>query len=302
MIFSEKISLKKYVDSANEQFEESESRLSQIEESLETRMNGKTTGSIVGAMFGTVCWLAVFCIGFQYIKEYVEGTLSKVCLGIAVALIITLFIDEIIDLSYYGKISSYKNNILQLKNRISIGRSSIKSNQGIFMKARENGWYYPLTAGTSIYEEAALIEETMNSMESLKGGLINGLKNFLYFTVVISITGVGSWALFGTAAQIISGIYGKSMDSDILMTLCIIALLIVEVGEVILAKIMWGKTECSVTNITLLMAPSGPVLFLALIAVAAVIVMLVVMAVSVVIALAAAVLAIGVFFASISGG
>ena len=170
------------------------------------------------------------------------------------------------------------------------------------MKDRENGWYYPLTAGTSIYEEAALIEETMNSMESLKGGLINGLKNFLYFTVVISITGVGSWALFGTAAQIISGIYGKSMDSDILMTLCIIALLIVEVGEVILAKIMWGKTECSVTNITLLMAPSGPVLFLALITVAAVIVMLVVMAVSVVIALAAAVLAIGVFFASISGG
>ena len=61
-------------------------------------MNGKTTGSIVGAMFGTVCWLAVFYIGFQYIKEYVVGTLSKVCLGIAVALIITLFIDEIIDL------------------------------------------------------------------------------------------------------------------------------------------------------------------------------------------------------------
>ena len=65
MAFSENVSLQKYVDSANQKFNESESRLSEIEGSFQTRMNGKTTGSLIGSMFGTACWLVAFCVFFN---------------------------------------------------------------------------------------------------------------------------------------------------------------------------------------------------------------------------------------------
>lgn len=302
MTFSENISLQKYADSANQKFNESESRLSQIEGSFQTRMNGKTTGSLVGAMFGTVCWLVAFCVFFWYIRGYVDNTISLICFGISLALVASLIIDEIISFSYYGKISSYKNNITQLKNRVSVGRSSIKSNQDTFMKSRANGWRHPLSVGTSIPEEAASIESTINGMESLKGGFINGLKNFLFFTFAIAITAVGSWALFGTAGEIMTGISGEDIGGDTIMTLCVIGLLITVVGEIILAKMVWGKTDCSVTNTTLFIAAVGPVMFLALVLVATLLVMLVMWAIAIVIAIGAVVIAGACVCGSISGG
>lgn len=302
MTFSENISLQKYADSANQKFNESESRLSQIEGSFQTRMNGKTTGSLVGAMFGTVCWLVAFCVFFWYIRGYVDNTIGLICFGISLALVASLIIDEIISFSYYGKISSYKNNITQLKNRVSVGGSSIKSNQDTFMKSRANGWRHPLSVGTSIPKEAASIESTINGMESLKGGFINGLKNFLFFTFAIAITAVGSWALFGTAGEIMTGISGEDIDGDTIMTLCIIGLLITVVGEIILAKMVWGKTDCSVTNTTLFIAAVGPVMFLALVLVATLLVMLVMWAIAIVIAIGAVVIAGACVCGSISGG
>ena len=302
MTFSENISLQKYADSANQKFNESESRLSQIEGSFQTRMNGKTTGSLVGAMFGTVCWLVAFCVFIWYIRGYVDNTIRLICFGISLALVASLIIDEIISLSYYGKISSYKNNITQLKNRVSVGRSSIKSNQDTFMKSRANGWRHPLSVGTSIPEEAASIESTINGMESLKGGFINGLKNFLFFSFAIAITAVGSWALFGTAGEIMTGIYPDPIDYSTVNTLCTIGLVITVIGEIILAKMVWGKTDCSVTNTTLFIATVGPVMFLALVLLATLLVMLVMWAIAIVIAIGAVVIAGACVYGSISGG
>lgn len=301
MAFSDNISLQKYVDSAYQEFSESESRLSEIEGSFQTRMNGKTTGALIGAMFGTACWLVAFCVFFWCIRGYVDGKLILACFAIALALTISLFIDEIIGLSYYGKISSYRNNITQLKVRVSMGRSSIRANHDAFMKSRDNGWRHPLSVGTSIPEEATSIESTINGMESLKSGFINGLKNFLFFTLVMAITGIGSFSLFGYASDIITGISGESLSSDTLLTLCVIGLLIVEVGEIILAKMLWSYTDCSVTNITLFIAPLGPLMFLLLVALGALVVMLVIWLVSIVIAIIGFCIALAIAAAVISG-
>lgn len=302
MNFSENISLQKYADTANQKFSETENRLSQIAGSFDTRMNGKSKAGIIGSMFGTICWAVAVCIFFGYIDGYVDDTLRLVCLGIAIALLGTLLIDEIISFSYYGKISSYRDKINQLKNRVSVGRSSIKSNQDSFMKSCSNGWRHPLSVGTSISEEATSIEGTINGMESLKGGFINGLKNFLFFTLAIAITAIGSWALFGTAGQMMIEISGESINYDTINTLCIIGLLITVVGEIILAKLVWSKTDCSVTNVTLFITAVGPIMFLALIAIATLLVILVVWAVSILIAIAAVVIAGACICGSISGG
>lgn len=302
MTFSENISLQKYADSANQKFNESENRLSQIEGSFQTRMNGKTTGSLLGAIFGTACWLAAVCISFWYIRWYVNGTISLIGFTISLALIASLFVDEIIGLSYYGKISSYKDNIIKLKNHVSVCRNSIKSNQDVFMRSRINGWQHPLPVGSSVLEEAASIESTINGMESLKGGFINRLKNILFFAFAITITAVGSLALFGTAGEIMTGISGEAINDDTILTLCVIGMLVTVVGEIVLAKIVWSKTDCSVTNITLLIAAGGPVIFLALVAIATLLVMLVLWAVSFLIAIAAVVIAGACVCGSISGG
>lgn len=302
MNFSENISLQKYADTANQEFSETENRLSQIVGSFETRMNGKSKAGIIGSMFATICWAVAVCVFFGYIRGYVDGTLHLICLGLALALLVTLFIDETVNFSYYGKISSYKDNINQLKSRVSIGRSSIKSNQDAFMKSRSNGWRHPLSAGTSIPEEATSIESTINGMESLKGGFINRLKNFLFFTFAIAITAVGSWALFGTAGDIMTGISGESIDYSTVNTLCAIGLLITVVGEIILAKMVWSKTDCSVTNTTLFIAAVGPLLFLALVSISALLVMLVVWVVGILIAIVGVVIAGACICGSISGG
>lgn len=302
MNFSENISLQKYADTANQKFSETENRLSQIAGSFDTRMNGKSKAGIIGSMFGTICWAVAVCIFFGYIDGYVDDTLRFVCLGIALALLGTLLIDEVISFSYYGKISSYRDKINQLKNRVSVGRSSIKSNQDSFMKSCSNGWRHPLSVGTSISEEATSIEGTINGMESLKGGFINGLKNFLFFTLAIAITAIGSWVLFGTAGEIMTGIYPDPIDASIVNNLCTIGLLITVVGEIILAKMVWSKTDCSVTNATLFIAAAGPLMFLALIAVATLIVMLVMLVLAVVVVIAGIAIGGACICGALSGG
>jgi len=302
MNFSESISLQKYADTANQKFSKTENRLSQIAGSFETRMNNKSKSGIIGSMFATICWAVAACVFFGYIRGYVDATLHLICLGIALALLVTLFIDEIVNFSYYGKISSYKDNINQLKNRVSIGRSSIKSNQDAFMKSRSNGWRHPLSVGTCIPEEATSIESTINGMESLKGGFINGLKNFLFFTFAIAITAVGSWTLLGTAGEIMTGIYPDPIDNSIVNTLCVIGLLITVVGEIILAKIVWSKTDCSVTNATLFIVVAGPLMFLVLVAVATLIVMLVMLTIAIIVAIAGLVIAVACICGAASGG
>lgn len=302
MDFRENISLQKYADTANQKFRETENSLSQIVGVFETRMNGKSKSGIIGSMVATFCWTVVVCVFFGVIKNYVSGVLYLVALGISLTLLGTLFIDEVISFSYYGKIFSYSDNIDRLKSRVCIGRSSIRANQDAFMKSHSNGWWHPFSVATSIPEEISMIESTIQGMESLKGGVIDGLKNFLFFSFAIAITIVGSCALFGTAGEIITGITREPFDNDSIHTFCIIGLLLTLVGEIILAKLVWSKTDCAVTNTTLFIAAAGPLAYLALIAIATLLVIFVIWAVSIVIAIAVAALVFGLLCSYMSGG
>ena len=175
----DQISLQKQADFANKQFMDTESQLSKIEGSFVTRTQGKTRGKMVGAIFATILWFVAVCIAFVFTTG-VNGILRVISFAVILTLLVFMILDECIEFSYYGKILTYKDKILQLKERISIGRSSLKSNHDAFLDSRTMGWDYPLAAGTSIPEEAASVESTINGMESIKGGFINGMKNFLF--------------------------------------------------------------------------------------------------------------------------
>lgn len=302
MNFDNNISLQGYADAANRQFGETENRLSQIAGSFQTRMNGKSRAGILVSLIATGCWVVAVCVFFAYIKDSVNSALHLLCFGIALALLGVLLLDEITSFSYYGKIASYRDGIDQLLRRVTIGKSSIKTNQDAYMQSRSDGWQHPLPVGASIPEEADSIETAINGMESLKAGFVSKLKNFLFFLFAGSVTAIGCMALFETASDIITELGDTSLEYSTLSTLCIIAMLITVVGEIILAKLVWSMTNCSVTNVTLLVAVLGPVLFLALVAIVTLLVQLVVWAVSALLAIAALVIAGACVCGSLSGG
>lgn len=302
MNFKDSITLSTYSDNANKQFNEIKNRLSEIENSFQTRMNGKTTGGLTGALIGTVLWLAAFIIGAILVRPMVNGTLLLIALLIAIGLIVFMLIDNIMDFSYYGEIASYKNAVSQLQNRVNVGQSSIKANHDAFMGSKVRGWNYLLSAAPSIPNEATSIETTMTGMESLKKGFINNAKNVFFFASVIAVTVVGCVALFPVGGNIIEGIIGENISNDTLTVLNVIAMILVGVGAVILAKMMWSKTDCNVTGTTLFVIVLAPIAYIALCAIATLVVKLVIWAVSIFLAILAVVVVGGIVFACTSGG
>lgn len=302
MNFNDSILLQSYADAANKQFGDTQSRLDKIESGIQTRMDGKTVGSLAGSLVGTLAWAVAFGCFFWCLKGKVDDALLIIAALSTVGLILFMLIDNIVSFNYYGNISSYNDNVKLLKNRVSTGRSSVRSKLDVYMESRKKGWKYKIESSSSIPAEASSIETTMSSMESLKGGFLNSVKNFFYYTVVVMIMIVGSVAMFGYAGEIMTGISGESISADTLMTLNVIGLIIAGIGEVIVAKLAWSKSDCEVTNTTLFVTALGPVAFIILMLVATLLVMLVIGLVSVVLALLAAAAAFGILTACISGG
>ena len=302
MNFNNSITLKRYADDAGKRFEEMQNRLSKIENSFQSRMNGKSMGGMIGSFIGTLLWVAAFIGGAILAREFVNNILLTVGLVVVMALMVFMFIDHFINFSYYGKISTYKNAISRLQSRVGVGRSSIKANHDAFVGAKAKGWEHMLEAASSIPGEATSIEGTMSGMESLKSGFINGAKNVFYYAAIIAITVVGCVALFPASEGIIQGISDGAVSGDVANILNIIATVIVLIGEIILARLVWSKTDCSVNNVTLLIIPLGPVALLALVAIVALVVILVIAIVQIVLYVLGIVIVGVIAFSCLCGG
>ena len=274
MNFNDNITFDTYIDDANKQFSDVNYRLSDIEKRFQTRMDGKTMRSLGNSIFGTLMWFAIFVAGAIYVRNMANRTMFLTTAMIVLGLILFMIIDSIIDCSYYGKISSYKNSILKLKNRINAGRNSIKANYAAFTKARSNGWNYDLNFTSSILDEAMSVERTMMKTESLKKEFVSKAKNFFYYAATIAITIFLTSLIFPTGSKIITFITQKSFEDSTLLAFNTVALIITIILEVIFSKSAWSATDCEVTNTTLFILLLGPIIFLTIIAVVTLVVML----------------------------
>lgn len=302
MKLQDNVTLKSYSEKANKEFDAMESRLSEVENSFQTRMNGKTTGGLAGALFGTILWLVVFAGAAFLVKDMLDRRLILAAFIVAVALIVFMAIDNIMDFSYYGKIESYSGAISQLQNRVRVGRSAITENHDAFMRSKAKGWNYQLSAAPSIPYEATSIETTMAGMESLKKGFISNAKNVLFFATVIAVSLIGCYVLFPFGGDMVQGIMDGEVPYDTLTILNFVAMVIVCIVEVILAKLVWSKTDCEVTGKTLFIIALAPVAYLALMLVGAIIVRIVLWAISLLLTILAVVFGGAIVFGSISGG
>ncbi|MCD7822661.1 MAG: hypothetical protein LUG86_01375 [Oscillospiraceae bacterium] len=302
MALSEKITLQNYEGAAEKRFSECEKSLNELESSFNSRLGGKTTGSIIGSMVITVIWAALL-IGVLIMLEDYLGPMWRFGCGLLVVLMaIAMLIDQVTDISYYGKISSYIGNVKLLRNRVSMGRISIRANKDKYLKSASQGWHCPIDPGISIYDEANSIEKSVGGMSYFKGGFVNGLKNFCYFALVFVATLVGAWALYEPLCVLAMDLFETDIDSGVTLTIWTIVLVVAEILAIILTRLCWSKTDCQVTTGTIWAVLLGPLMFVAVVAAAALVAALVYAVIMIVIVVVGIVIAGAVLFSMSEGG
>lgn len=295
----------KYSENASMQFDDTSRSLRDLESSFHSKMNGKTVGGLFASFVGTVIWLAIFKFCGFYARNMINNVYLIIAAVVTFLLLFIMLLDNFIDLVYCEKITSYKNLIVELKNVVRHEKDSLHVNTGIFLNSRASGWNLELHVAPSVPSESRSIASTMSNIENIQKGFLFGAKNFFFFSTVIVITIVGCIALFPTASEIFAGTTSAAFDSissDVLMLINIAAMIIAVIGVTIIAKFIWSKTDCNVTNLTLFVLLLGPILFIALVAIVALVVLICSYLIAIIIALAIVAMFFACVFAATSGG
>ena len=96
--------------------------------------------------------------------------------------------------------------------------------------------------------------------------------------------------------------FETSIDSETCLVLNLIGLAIAVALEVFLAKVVWSKSSCSVNNVTLFIMLLGPVLYLAIVAIATLLIVAIIYFIAIAISLAIAAGGIALACACLCGG
>ncbi len=287
MNLSKYISLKKYVDSAKQDFILTKTNLSEIEQEFKKRMNGESSGKLIGTMFCTILWLGIFNVIYWllhnidelkvHLSSPAKENFLSCCFVISILLLFVMFIDELMLFFHYEKFSPYTDLMQQLKQRMISAELSLSSENEKLFSSQSKGLNAPILLASPISEEASLIKKSINSIDSLKKGGIENIKNIIFFILVALITAFILWLLLDPAVQILHGVWDDKVSIKVLRVLCIIAMVIVGIGEEFLAAAVWNKTDCSVKNKTLWGLFAGPVLFVLFVLVINLLVLLVIL-------------------------
>jgi len=285
MNFQNSFTLKKMQSDAQDRFSRVSGKIDTVADTLKRRLGGKSRGALVGGFVISIVWAIAYCILYAVMREANHPLVTLVTLGTSVLLVVFAIIGNVVSLSYYGAILNAEAKLGKLRNRVESAKRSLSADMTNCMSRGASGWEMPLQPGSSVEEEVRKIESSLSGLEKVSGGFVNGVKNVLYYIATVGWTVAGSFLFY----QLLLPLVEDEVSDKTANIVFYIAMLIACVGAVIVAKLIWGKTECSVKNLTLLGTLNGPVVFLAL----ALIVILVVLAVKLIIA------ALGIIIAAI---
>lgn len=304
MTFENCITLEKMMGEAQTRFSSAEAQLNSVGAALNARLGQKTRGSLIRGIAASVVW-GVFYYGlYRGLDHYgllataeqlLFPQLPLVALGLSLALTVLMVISGFTRMKYFGVLLGARDRLAALRRRLNVGTSSLLPNQGALMDRRASRWELPLEPGPSIPEEAASIAAQLSNLEALRRGPVGLATQALYYLTGIAWTLVGACSLFSAIVSALDA--GSRVDSTD-TTVLIIGMALACVAAVLLSKLLWGKTDCSVTNVTLLATMSGPLAFLALVLV----IVLAIAVVQLVLAIAAVAIAGVCLIGSISGG
>ena len=249
-----------------------------MDDSLEGKRDGKTRGRIVGAFFVSIFYLVVFILLFVLVKP--DSYILYIGIGVfflSFLLVLSMIADQFIQMRYYGAVIRYKQNVDEMKQRIESASRSLGDYYDEFMRGDDYGWAMDLDPEISIYEEAEKIEDSMLKMRKLTTDFLHKAKNILLFpvalgwTVFVPLAGVNFLTRYaqenGTLpfAQFFhldtSYQLEQEVQADVPSIIVIaVVLLLACVAECFLLRAVWVKTNCAVTNLTVLPVFAGPFL------------------------------------------
>lgn len=265
MSFRDNVRIDEMSAAAEHRYNEIRNNCSKISQDLNHKLEGRSRFGLVGALLGTIFWIAVYGVFFLYVKDFIEPTVTLILLVLILLLLLVKVVDVFQNFRYYGALLGYRSEIESLIKKIDKGKNAISSNESKFSGSGNNGWNLQLGFVKSIPAQAERIKTKVANMESFKNGFIKNAKTALFFAVGVAVTVAGSLFVLESAMDIIYSVVYSLLDyrlsDSVLFVALIIIMVIACIAEIILSRLVWGLTDCNVTNITLLMTAAGPLIF-----------------------------------------
>ncbi len=298
MTFDNSFALDQMMEEAKTQMTTSVERLYSIEKTLSGRLGGRTRLSLMAAAVVSVAWAAAFAFAYFRLGSFLPEKTALPLLGVSLLLMALVVVGDFVHMKYYGTILDAQERLTCLRGRVEMGQNALSENLRAFREKQSVQWEMPLQAGASINQEASQIEAQLNGMETLSSGFIAKSKTVLYYVVCVAWAAAGSCSLIEFASSMGIMEVVADLGPEIFRGIMIAAIVISCIVEAVIAKLVWGKTDCEVTNVTLLAVLAGPVIFVALLAAVA----LIIVVVQIVLYLAALAIGLACVCGSIGGG
>lgn len=299
MTFDKSFTLFQMADDARKIFDATADRVDRIDEILDTQMEGKTMGQMTGSALGSLIWLGLYVGLYFIVKEMTYSNPSApVALIAALVLMVLMLADHFVKLRYYGSISRTRSQLQQVRGRIEAARNNLSDDLNAFLSFRSSGWNLDLAPGNAIDEDLDEVERSISSMVALQSGGLQKLKVFAYYITSLAWAFSGSMAL----SPLLQTFLEDTFSYDTISVIAVIGAVIVTVADYFVAKYFWSRTNCAVTNMTLIGTLIGPVLFGLLALAAALVVLLVTIVFEIIKFVAAAAIALALLSGFCSGG
>lgn len=282
MIYDNSFTLEEMMETAEGQMFTAKKRLRLIDAALTQHLDGHSRFRLLGAMAASLGWAVVFLLAYVCLNGHMPGLCRLALLGVSLLLVLSVMAGELVELKYYGAIFRAQKQLAEMRRRVEKAQNTLPTQLQAYLERRDAQWELPLDAGEPINQRASQVAEQLSGMERMDGGFLPAVKTVLYYAACAAWTVGGAYVMFSFAAasQLMEGI-----SSGPLTVMMVAGMVIACIFEVLLARMIWAKTNCEVGNLTLLALAVGPVIFAA-----AIVLMLLVYAVILLILYAAAVI------------
>lgn len=263
MIYDNSFGLEQMLEEAQDQMAAAKKRLRSLDAALVKRLDGRNRLGLLGAVLFSVGWIAVFLVASVYLKGHLPEPLRLALLGVSLLLALSLIIDELIQISYYGSILNARTRLLQMRRRVDKAQKTLADHLETYLKRRDAQWELPLTVGSSINQTAGQISARLSGMEALSSTFLTAAKTVLYYAACVVWAAAGSYILFGL---VVAFEFLEGLSPNTITIMMVASTVIACIFEALFARMIWAKTDCDVGNLTLLALALGPVIFAVVIA------------------------------------
>jgi len=268
MNFTEQIILSERRKEAEDELSRMQKRLESLRSMLNDRSDGNGRGGLIGRCAATCAWAAAFLLGIRFLRyrvylPYVNYIVTATAI-VSALIVLLLLISDILQLTHYSVILNHRSAIDRMRSNLDqYCSSSLSVNYQESMDKKAQGWAAPLPVTASLYTETDRIEREITGMESIRDGALQKLLTIVYYPLCIAWTILLSLFIgeyFYGIAYSIADVVDVSVSYDFIYNLRLVLIGLAAIGEIFMAKLVWGKTGCSVTNVTLFAILVGPLL------------------------------------------